>query len=66
MEEICGSEKSYLETDLLLSEHLRVKEKALERFVKQPKFGGTETCQKYKEELEKVFFLIFKNQENNL
>lgn len=54
MEEICGGTKPYMSTDLLESEHLRVKDKAVAQFNAKRKMGGEEFSEQYRTKLETV------------
>lgn len=54
MEDVCGGGKPFLSSNLLETEHLRVKDKAMEHFTGRRKMGGSEFSEKYKERLEQV------------
>lgn len=54
MEEICGGNKPYMNTDRLESEHLRIKDKAVAQFSSKRKMGGEEFSEQYKVKLEAV------------
>lgn len=51
MEEVCGGAKPYLQTQLLESEHARVRDKALHAFHSKRKMGGDEFSQSYCDQL---------------
>jgi len=52
MEAVCGGAKPYLSTAHLETEHLRIKDKAMELFTKKPKMGGEEFSRIYKDKLD--------------
>lgn len=54
MEAVCGGAKPYLNTAHLESEHLRIKERAIDLFSKKPKMGGEEFSKQYKAKLDEV------------
>lgn len=54
MEEICGGAKPYLQTQLLESEHGRVRDKALHSFHSKRKMGGDEFSLSYYNQLVQV------------
>lgn len=58
MESVCGGNKPYLNTSIMDIEHKRVKDKALHQFHSKRKMGGEEFSEKYKDQLEKVFFSV--------
>lgn len=59
IEGICGREKPFLSSYLLLKEHLRVKDEAVKQFLGQDnqKMGGKDFSEKYQMDLEQVVFL---------
>lgn len=54
METTCGGLKPYLNSQMLETEHLRHKDKAVTQFKKKRKMGGEEFSAKYLAQLEKV------------
>uniref|UniRef100_A0A6P7GSB1 Atlastin n=2 Tax=Diabrotica virgifera virgifera TaxID=50390 RepID=A0A6P7GSB1_DIAVI len=71
MEEVCGGTKPYLNTELIESEHRRVKEKAIHQFNSKKKMGGDEFSAVYKTQLDKDIedtFVQFKahNESKNI
>lgn len=60
MDDVCGGTKPYLNTNTMESEHRRVKDKALHQFQSKRKMGGDEFSEKYREQLEKVIYVISK------
>lgn len=58
MEEVCGGNKPYLNTATMDAEHRRVKDKALHQFHSKRKMGGEEFSERYKEQLEKVRYIL--------
>lgn len=54
MEAVCGGAKPYLSTAHLETEHLRIKDKAMELFTKKPKMGGEEFSKQYRDKLDEV------------
>ncbi|XP_054265961.1 atlastin isoform X2 [Macrosteles quadrilineatus] len=59
MEAVCGGAKPYLSSAHLETEHLRIKDKAMELFIKKPKMGGEEFSRLYKEKLEEDMDIMF-------
>ncbi|RZF47369.1 hypothetical protein LSTR_LSTR009108 [Laodelphax striatellus] len=60
MESICGGAKPYLNTAHLETEHLRIKEKAMDQFSKKRKMGGEEFSENYRVKLEADIEDLFK------
>lgn len=54
MENACGGNKPYMNTNALDDEHLMSKEKAMEQFMVKRKMGGDEFSESYKLKLEAV------------
>lgn len=54
MENACGGNKPYMNTNALDDEHLMSKEKAMEQFMIKRKMGGEEFSESYKLKLEAV------------
>lgn len=54
MEEVCGGQKPYLQSQLLEEKHLRIKDKAMNTFQGKRKMGGKEFSESYKDQLSKV------------
>lgn len=66
MEAVCGGAKPYLSSAHLETEHLRIKDKAMELFIKKPKMGGEEFSRLYKDKLEEVSVDTSRLQQNVL
>lgn len=58
MEEVCGGAKPYLQSQLLETEHARIKDKAIHAFHSKRKMGGEEFSQAYFNQLILVCDLI--------
>lgn len=54
MENACGGNKPYMNTNTLDDEHFISKEKAMEQFMIKRKMGGDEFSESYKLKLEAV------------
>lgn len=80
MEAVCGGAKPYMSTAHLENEHLRIKDKSMEMFIKKPKMGGEEFSKQYRDKLNEVnspaqhhinyyyfmFLLLFQEGPDNL
>ncbi|XP_028037466.1 atlastin isoform X2 [Bombyx mandarina] len=71
MEEVCGGGRPYLHADLLLTEHQRVRDKAMYAFNAKRKMGGRDFSQAYFDQLAQDLeeqFLQFKahNESKNI
>lgn len=68
MEDVCGTEKPYVNEQVLEMEHLRIRDSALEVFNTRRKMGGEEYCLNYRKKLEQEVdeaFENFKGQNEN-
>lgn len=54
MDNVCGGAKPYLNSAHLETEHLRIKDKAMDQFSKKRKMGGEEFSETYRIKLEAV------------
>lgn len=65
MENACGGNKPYMNSNSLDDEHMKCKDKAMDQFIIKRKMGGDEFSESYKLKLENVrlhfFFLLCKN-----
>lgn len=59
MEEVCGGQRPFLQSQLLEEKHLRIKDKAIMTFQAKRKMGGEEFSEAYKEQLCKVIHKQF-------
>uniref|UniRef100_A0A1B6CQF1 GB1/RHD3-type G domain-containing protein n=1 Tax=Clastoptera arizonana TaxID=38151 RepID=A0A1B6CQF1_9HEMI len=59
MESVCGGAKPYLSGPHLETQHLRIKDKALEQFSKKRKMGGEEFSATYRSKLEEDLEQLF-------
>jgi len=51
MEDVCGTEKPYVNEQVLEMEHLRIRDSALEVFNTRRKMGGEEYCLNYRKKI---------------
>lgn len=65
MEDVCGGTKPYLKSDELESEHLRIKDKAIDQFNAKRKMGGEEFSGRYRDQLETDIDDAFANYQSH-
>ena len=53
MESVCGGEKPFINEHVIETEHLRIRDAAIEVFTSKRKMGGEEFSAKYREQLER-------------
>lgn len=58
MEEVCGGQRHYLQSQLLEEKHLRIKDKAMQTFQSKRKMGGEEFSESYRDQLSNVCIMI--------
>lgn len=52
MDELCGGTRPYINVTVLETEHIRIKQKAMNQFASYKKMGGEKFSEKYRETLE--------------